>query len=680
MNHLNSANDSSCHSQNDRSLLRVVLARQHGLCLQTSFAQLVARRIWGARDGNNNKNNSTDGGRGSGSGRKELLMTGSASLPSSTNDDQHSNHLEIVSPHTRSINCLDIDKRENRFLLVGSSDATVSIYDISPWGNNERSSNTIRDTNNNNDVTNTRNSNADTTYHPIAQSIRQSPRSSIGNDGGGEDDDPFAFVPSGHTSRISYAQWYPTDAGIFLTASATSSSSGGGGGSGSGSGGDGGGEMLLWDAAQMKPVLNVQPFRSDLSLLEGINAGGGHQQTSGPITADVRGGNSSSDTSNGSSSSLSSSVSATPMLATAAWNLSPIKLVDLNSPSGPAAFTLTGHVGGVAAIQWSPTNSNVLVSGGHDSTIRLWDIRKSGSRAMITTLNRERVVTSSTSTSTFSSSFSPANEGENSILKSSGPNFKSDYSHLREFAEEQRHSSMKRRRRQQHDKLMKKRQRQTATTPTEQQQKRLVGGYLDSPQGSSLPSSSMHDNPSNYDAVESAATKIAHSGHVAGLKFTNDGRYLVSVGALDGELLVWDLVMGARLPTKFILPGGSGQATEPHQRGRVPICIEDLKYDKNWDSTIWIPRGSKILGFNLMDGGCPTQTLCGSLSNIESLGMNRFDKTLFSGSQDGMVLAWGSSSPYNTNSSMISQHRHLRRRRNPTNNAAREDGEDEDSW
>ena len=666
MNHLNNGAtyDSYHHSHSDRSLLRVVVAREHGLCLQTSFAQSVARRIWGTRDDGTN-----NGGRrrGRGSGKKELLMTsGLTSSSSSTHKDGHhhsnQNHLEIVSPHTRSINCLDIDRRENRFLLVGSSDATVSLYDISPWGNNERRSTTTIH------GESTGNANADTTYHPIAQSIRQPPRSSSirgGGVGGGEGDgDPFASVPSGHTSRISYAQWYPTDAGIFLTASATSSSSGGGGG-----------EVLLWDTAQMKPVLNVQPFRSDLSLLEDV-------QTSGPITAYVRGGNSRNATNDGSSSSLSPSLSSsTPMLATAAWNLSPIKLVDLNSPSGPAAFTLTGHVGGVTAIQWSPTNSNVLVSGGHDSTIRLWDIRKSGSRAMITTLNRERVVTSSTSTAAFfSSSFSYLDneEGAYSIFVRSGPNFKSDYSHLREVDEEQQRSSssLKRRRQQQHGKLVKKqRQRPLETTIPAKSQRRLVCGYLNSPQGSSLPPSSMYDNPSNYDAVESASTKIAHSGHVAGLTFTNDGRYLASVGALDGELLVWDLVKGARRPTKFIMPGGLGQATEPHQRGRVPICIEDLKYDKNWDSTIWIPRGSKILGFNLMDGGCPTQTLCGSLSNIESLGMNRFDKTLFSGSQDGMVLAWGSLSPYNLNPSRSVQSRRHNRRR-----GAREDDEDEDSW
>ena len=666
MNNLNNGAtcDSYHHPHNDRSLLRVVVAREHGLCLQTSFAQSVARRIWGTRyDGTNNGVRR----RGRGGGKKELLMTKTlASSSSSTNNDDHhhsnQNHLEIVSPHTRSINCLDVDRRENRFLLVGSSDATVSLYDISPWGNNERRSKSTfhGDT--------TGNANAQTTYHPIAQSIRQPPRNSSVGGGAGEGD-PFASVPSGHTSRISYAQWYPTDAGIFLTASATSSSSGGGGG-----------EVLLWDTAQMKPVLNVQPFRSDLSLLEDV-------QTSGPITAYVRGGNSRNATNDGSSSSLSPSLSSsTPMLATAAWNLSPIKLVDLNSPSGPAAFTLTGHVGGVTAIQWSPTNCNVLVSGGHDSTIRLWDIRKSGSRAMITTLNRERVATSSTSTTApFSSSFSFLDNEEegSSIFIRSGPNFKSDYSHLREVDEKQRRSSsssMKRRRQQQYDKFVKKqRQRQSATTYPAKSQKGLDGGYLNNSQGSSLPSlassssSSMYDNPSNYDAVESASTKIAHSGHVAGLAFTNDGRYLASVGALDGELLVWDLVKGARRPTKFIMPGGLGQATEPHQRGRVPICIEDLKYDKNWDSTIWIPRGSKILGFNLMDGGCPTQTLCGSLSNIESLGMNRFDKTLFSGSQDGMVLAWGSPSPYNTDTPVLSR-RHNRCR------GATDDDEDEDSW
>jgi WD40 repeat protein len=218
---------------------------------------------------------------------------------------------------------------------------------------------------------------------------------------------------------------------------------------------------------------------------------------------------------------------------------------------------------------------------------------------------------------TSSSSSSPP------IFVGSGPNFKSDYSHLRLTDEEndkKRRRQLKKQNKQQHggkdnNMMINKRQRNAAYAA-----KNL--------------------NPSNYDAVESLSSGVSHSGHVAGLQFTKDGRYLASVGALDGELAVWDLMRGARLASKFVVAGGL-PATTPRQRGRVPLCIEDNNNGSSWDSTIWIPREEKILAFSLMDGGCPTQSLSGSLSGIESLTINRFDKTLFSGSQDGMVLSWG---------------------------------------
>lgn len=40
----------------------------------------------------------------------------------------------VASPHTGAIPALEVDRIEGRFLLSGSSDATVCIYDLSKWG------------------------------------------------------------------------------------------------------------------------------------------------------------------------------------------------------------------------------------------------------------------------------------------------------------------------------------------------------------------------------------------------------------------------------------------------------------------------------------------------------------------------------------------------------------------
>ncbi len=55
-----------------------------------------------------------------------------------------------------------------------------------------------------------------------------------------------------------------------------------------------------------------------------------------------------------------------------------VRLIDINS--GSYTHTLKAHVNGYCnSVQWSPIDKNILVSGGSDGRIAVWDIRSSKS-------------------------------------------------------------------------------------------------------------------------------------------------------------------------------------------------------------------------------------------------------------------------------------------------------------
>jgi DNA excision repair protein ERCC-8 len=212
---------------------------------------------------------------------------------------------QIVSPHRASISTLNMDRTEGRFLLAGSSDATISIYDLSPWGrdpllNPYQSGNSVA---------------PKSVYKPVAQSLRSTSNG------------------PGHSASIVRAEWYAFDTGAFVSASSD-------------------GALVVWDTHEMQPVVQWQPFPSISSF---------HLSKS--------------------------SARSESLLAVCSKDDTTVKLVDLRS--GAACHTLTGHLRGVTAVQWCPTCDVVLASSSRDGTVRLWDIRKAGSRATICTLDRE---------------------------------------------------------------------------------------------------------------------------------------------------------------------------------------------------------------------------------------------------------------------------------------------------
>lgn len=112
---------------------------------------------------------------------------------------------QICAPHSKAISSLHMDKTEARFLLAGSKDATVSIYDLTKWGRQ-------LDHNNRTNL-----------YKPVAQSLR-SPVNS-----------------HGHATSIVRAEWYPFDTGAFVSASTD-------------------GTLLVWDTQAMQSVVHWHPF------------------------------------------------------------------------------------------------------------------------------------------------------------------------------------------------------------------------------------------------------------------------------------------------------------------------------------------------------------------------------------------------------------------------------------
>lgn len=147
---------------------------------------------------------------------------------------------------------------------------------------------------------------------------------------------PIQQAQAPRSKYIISARWYPEDTGMFFSSARS-------------------GAFHVWDTNEMLPVLEVKPYQ--------------HEATDSNLSCMQV-----------SKSSLS--------VAVGSPQLGKIKLVDFRS--GASSHTLTGHSKGVVDVAWSPISPYLLASGGLDSCIMLWDIRKSGSLACITVLDVDR--------------------------------------------------------------------------------------------------------------------------------------------------------------------------------------------------------------------------------------------------------------------------------------------------
>ncbi|XWS25512.1 hypothetical protein CRYUN_Cryun27aG0074500 [Craigia yunnanensis] len=192
-----------------------------------------------------------------------------------------SNYKDIVSPHRGSINSLQVDLSEGRYLLSGASDASAAVYDIQRATNYE--------------------GNGLIAKHKCIISVDNQHE-------------------KGHKYAISSAIWYPVDTGLFVTGSYDHC-------------------IKVWDTNTTQVVMNFKMpgkvYRTAMSTL-----------------------------------------ATSHMLIAAGTEDVQVRLCDI--ASGAFAHTLSGHRDGVMTVKWSASSERVLITGGCDGAIHLWDIRRAG--------------------------------------------------------------------------------------------------------------------------------------------------------------------------------------------------------------------------------------------------------------------------------------------------------------
>jgi len=265
-----------------------------------------------------------------------------------------SNLFRVCSPHSFPITSLDVDnKSEGRFLLCGSHDCTITVYDLSILGSDHHLGTSSSFTSKSSrDILMPEKDKR--TFHPVSRSRRIV--------GGCYDPN---HVPPGHSHAVTNVKWYPVDSGIFLSS-------------------DTDGSVLLWDTNAFVPVTSF-----NISL---------HNRISEPAILSVTGkcSVSSMDIPKAVNNpihlllAVGSSRTSNERTGQSLIDDRVVRLCDIKS--GSVSHELVGHGGrgGVGTVQWSPTRQFELASGGNDGCVKMWDIRKSGSGACLFTLNRER--------------------------------------------------------------------------------------------------------------------------------------------------------------------------------------------------------------------------------------------------------------------------------------------------
>ena len=452
---------------------------------------------------------------------------------------------EIVSPHKCSITDLDINSdsfQDGRYLLAGSLDCTISVYDLSYFGSeywNEKKMGLLGITRNGRHCLGESRKRARRKH--IARSNRE--RSTLNEEAG----DSIA----GHRFSVQSVQWYPVDTGMFISL-------------------DKSGVVNLWDTNEFQVVDSFTALSASRM---------GTARTS-RIECAV----------------LPKKYNSKHMLvACGCGNEGKIKLCDITS--GSFSHELIGHQIGknINSLAWSPSDEFIIASASADNSVRLWDVRKSGSTACLAVMNNE-------------SSHFLNNSDPHTILSRGaiGLGYRGlDFKSLREIE------------------ISRLDQMRFVVNGSKTHKNRLLG-------------------PNNYAPVESSWVK-SHNGEVVSVCWTPNGQHLVSTG-LDSRLRIWDLRVPLGMPVPKIFMSTDDISFSRKTFGpKTKNSLFVTQYGSTSTTTIWCGNeDGDLLGFKLKnDGGGPSIILQGHISPISCITACTFEQRLVTGSKDGMLLSWG---------------------------------------
>ena len=223
------------------------------------------------------------------------------------------------------VNCLELDGTERRYLLAGTVDAVVAVYDV------EVPSAT--------DAIDGRE-----THDPVLRVAK----------GDGTDRRP------GHAFGVSAAAWYPKDTGAFFTGSFD-------------------GTVGLWDTNHGTRVTSVSFTESSLGAFNQSS----DSSVDGKVYAiAVVPSDDASDASAGAVSPVSRNFGGAAHGLVACGTGDPrVRLWD--PVSGAITHVLAGHRGAVWAAAWARGSEYVLMTGGGEGQVRVWDVRTAGALASL---------------------------------------------------------------------------------------------------------------------------------------------------------------------------------------------------------------------------------------------------------------------------------------------------------
>jgi FOG: WD40 repeat len=509
---------------------------------------------------------------------------------------------QIVSPHSTQITSLDMDNAsEGRFLLCGSKDCTISVYDLSLLGSDYSLTTTDRE-----DLLEDRRCSlsvdleeqhstwkSKNRFRPIAKSPRDT---SLRPDGLAMSD-PL-FVPRGHSHSVTQVLWYPVDTGVFLSSDAV-------------------GNVLLWDTNLFTPVSCIRKSSSFASASILMNHGSGRDTASSLSSSPCSIASMDLPKRTNSShlllaiGSIGTSVSSagnlerlghvgTSRMGSRAMAMDDDRVVYLcDIRSGSMTHQLVGHgFGGISCVKWSPIHDYLLASGSRDGTIKLWDIRKAGSTACLATLDRDN----------------------KTVQEVSFGSWRKKKKKQKQATDDKEDGQARYHRAQQCFTTVKKKQKTQLS---------IVA-------------------PGDYSQVECSSHVQSHAGSVSCLDFTPDGNYMVSASVHDG-LKLWNMQSGTNfgelLPTRYTGPLGSSNSVQnpldPMQK-IVPMKITQSGCSLK-SATVWVGgRNNKLLGYKVHgEGGAPDKVLAGHFDQVTAIASQDNCARLFSGGMDGMILGYG---------------------------------------